>query len=173
MRKPTRRLAAVSAGVLVATGVGIAYAAWTSTGSGSGTAKSEAISNVTFAGAATLDKVYPTGASDISLTVSNPNHYNAALSNWAMPAVYNAADPNLANLGVPATPQPTNIKTLCDLTLAPDTGKVVVHDAVNAAYTITDGLHMGNNADNTCANLTYVVSLTADAASTASAANIS
>lgn len=172
MRKLTKRAAVVAATAAVASTAGIAFAAWTSTGSGSGTATSAAISNVTFAGASTTSAVYPTGSSDIKLTIANPNNYNAALSAWSMTAVYSSTDPNLGNLGGGGT-QPTDLTSTCDLSFTAPTGVVVAHNATVAPLTITNGLSMGNGAANSCASTTFVVKLTSTATSTASPATTS
>ncbi len=166
MRKFTRRTSIVAAGVAAATTAGIAFAAWTSTGSGFGTATSEAISDVTFTAGTTTSKVYPLASSDIVVEVTNPNHYNAALSAWSMPAVFDAADLNLGNYGVPGEDQPTDLSLTCDLTLAPPVGVVVEGDATSAELTIAGGLNMGNGAANSCADLTFAVALSATATST-------
>jgi hypothetical protein len=56
---------------------GIAFAAWTADGSGSGYAKAEtaqAVSTVT-AAADTVAQLFPTGSGDLKVRVVNPNHY--------------------------------------------------------------------------------------------------
>jgi hypothetical protein len=59
-------------GVLMAGG--IAYAAWTSEGSGSGTATAGTDAGVTVSGNA-VSGLFPTGTKDITVTVGNPNPY--------------------------------------------------------------------------------------------------
>ena len=65
-------LGVVTAGLLA---TGVAYAAWTSTGSGSGTARATTSVNSTIDGGTHLADLYPGAAKTVTVTVSNPNDY--------------------------------------------------------------------------------------------------
>lgn len=170
MNKTSKRILAVGLPLATIAATGIAFAAWTSTGSGLGTAKSTTISNVTYTAGTTLSQVYPTGTSDVVASVSNPNSYKAALSAFSLTAVYDAADANLGNLGTGGT-QPTDIKSTCDLSLTVPAGLVVPAGA--SSITVVNGLAMGNNAVNSCAGKTFALALTSTATSSAAVLNAS
>lgn len=154
MRKLTRRTSVIAAGVALSTVVGVAYAAWTSTGSGSGTAKSDPNQAVTFSTATNNGTIYPTGLpGHVTLTVNNPNHYAVELSNWAMTHAYFSSDLT------------TDVTTLCDLSFSTSATKLIPGDATAAAVDLASSLSMGNGSDNACANKTFVISLTADSTS--------
>ncbi len=75
MRKISKRTAVVlgAAGtVLVA---GVAYAAWTSTGSGTGSVSSTTSTNSTISPANGGSALYPGSSTDFTVTINNPNDY--------------------------------------------------------------------------------------------------
>ncbi len=77
MRTPKRVL--IVGGTAVAlTGVSVAFAAWTSTGTGSGTAAATTAKNLTVT-AGTLTGLYPTGTVTMPVTVTNNNAYKVQL----------------------------------------------------------------------------------------------
>ena len=164
MRKFTRRTTVLAGAVAFASVAGVAFAAWTSTGSGSGTATSDTVHDLSFTGSTPADSLYPTGSSHVALTIANPNRYKAALSHWLVTGVYAAADTSFG----------TNIKSTCDLTftLPADGDVVVAGSALTAPLTIP--VAMGNASSNDpCSSQTFVVKLTANAASTTAAATTS
>lgn len=65
-------LGVVTAGLLA---TGVAYAAWSSTGAGAGTARATTSVNSTIDGASHLADLYPGAAKTVTVTVSNPNDY--------------------------------------------------------------------------------------------------
>ena len=157
MRKFSRRTAVLAAGVALTTGVGVAFAAWTSTGSGSGTAKSDAISNVTFSATTASGSIYPTGpAGDVTLTAANPNHYDVTLSAWSMTHAYYSTD----------TGHATPVEGTCDLSFLTTDEPVIDGDATAQAVNLSGSLTMGNGSVNACANKTFDVVLSATATST-------
>jgi hypothetical protein len=79
MRTNTRRAAVVGAGIVGVMGAGVAFAAWTTEGTGSGTATAgtDQALTVTVSPATGLS---PTGTTDVPFTVTNPNSYAVTLS---------------------------------------------------------------------------------------------
>lgn len=77
MRKLTRRAAVLSAGIAASTAVGIAFAAWTSTGSGTGSAASTADEASTIAPVDldVADLLYPGATKTTTVSIDNPNDY--------------------------------------------------------------------------------------------------
>ncbi|HKN56441.1 MAG TPA: LEA type 2 family protein [Amycolatopsis sp.] len=75
MRKISKRAAVVLGATGVIVVAGVAYAAWTSTGSGSGEVKSTTSLNSTIAKLGDGSLLYPGGGTDFTVTISNPNSY--------------------------------------------------------------------------------------------------
>jgi len=75
MRKSIKRAGFVGVSVLAASSVGIAFAAWTSNGSGSGSAASGANTAISATTASTSGLLFPSGSAAVTLTLVNPNPY--------------------------------------------------------------------------------------------------
>ena len=148
MNRTTKRIGALGTATLAVMGTGIAFAAWTSSGTGSGSAASTTPQDVAFTGVTPTTSLYPTGSANITFHSTNPNSYKVSLESLAVTKVaYDSA---------PAT----DVQTICDLTYhAPATAPLVA--AGGADVTVTGGLSMGNGADQACAGKTFVVTLTA------------
>jgi hypothetical protein len=86
MRPLARRSSAVAATTVGLLGLGVAFAAWTSTGEGSGAvnaAQAQALTvNVT-----NVNGLYPTGSVDVPFTVTNPNPYAVTLNTVSLKSV--------------------------------------------------------------------------------------
>jgi hypothetical protein len=78
MRK-TQKTAVVGTTVAVLFGAGIAYAAWTSTGLGSGDVTAGSAQNLSIAGA-DVSGLYPTKSVTQTLTFTNPNSYDVTIT---------------------------------------------------------------------------------------------
>ncbi|MGW4210217.1 hypothetical protein ACWEIJ_19670 [Lentzea sp. NPDC004789] len=128
-RRYVRRGVIVFAVMTTALGSGVAYAAWTSSGSGSATTKAgTAQAPVVSGGAVTTGLLYPGGTGDAVVTVSNPNPY---------PVIVTTVAPN-----GPATCGVTFSQRSPGTALAANSGPV--------AITLTGAVTMGSNAANTC-----------------------
>lgn len=77
MRKRTAVIAAVA---IVALGGGIAYAAWSSNGSGSGSVASTTSVNSTISPVNGASGLYPGVTVDFQVTIDNPNPYKVAVT---------------------------------------------------------------------------------------------
>ena len=152
MRRISKRTAVVlgAAGtVLVA---GVAYAAWTSTGSGTGSVASTTSVNSTIDPASGGSLLYPGGGTDFTVTVNNPNSYpvkvdsistgSSVLINTSCAAgsVYSDALSPVPNAAIPA--------------------------GGSASYTLH--AHMIANPDNACKEQPFSLTLTAALSSAAS-----
>jgi hypothetical protein len=78
------------AGVVVALGLlfagTVAFAAWTSNGTGSGTATASTAKNLTIS-VTNVSGLYPTGSFNVPFTVTNPNPYAVTLSKISLKTV--------------------------------------------------------------------------------------
>ncbi|MFS8098354.1 hypothetical protein LFM09_14565 [Lentzea alba] len=83
-RRYVRRGVIVFAVMTAALGSGVAYAAWTSSGTGSATTKAgTALAPVVTGGAVTTGLLYPGGTGNAVVTVSNPNPYPVTVTSIA------------------------------------------------------------------------------------------
>ena len=75
MRTITRRTGVLTIGVAAATTIGVAFAAWTSNGTGSGTAQSTTSADSVISAATNAADLYPGAVKDVTVTITNPNAY--------------------------------------------------------------------------------------------------
>jgi predicted ribosomally synthesized peptide with SipW-like signal peptide len=146
-----KRTSIVAGAIVALLGGGIAFAAWTATGTGTGTVKAGNDAGLTVSGGS-VSGLYPTGSQDVTVTVTNDNPYPVAVSSVAVGAITN--DKSCSNTGVTTSSKPA----LTDR-LAP-TG--ITGDSKSYTFTVT----MDANADNACQGATFTVPFTATGAST-------
>ena len=148
-KKLTAGLGVITAGLL---GTGIAFAAWTSTASGSGSAASTADveSDITAVTPVEADDLYPGAVKSAFVTITNNNPYPVEVTQIA--AGYSAA------VGTPACPAAT-VRTdqLGDGTvaLAAEDAETVI--AGGGAKTFELVLRMSNTATDACKDKTFVL----------------
>lgn len=148
-KKLTAGLGIVTAGLL---STGIAYAAWTSSGSGVGTAKATtSIDSVLSGNTPTVGDLYPGASKTIEVSVSNPNDYpvevlsfsagsSQAVGTTACVAGTVRTDP------IPAT---TSALTQSSTTATEIAGKGT------AKYTLT--VRMSNSPSDDCKGATFTI----------------
>jgi hypothetical protein len=161
----TRRKLAAAAG---ATAIGvsgmIAYAAWTSSGSGGGTVIAGNATAILVADATNSTTLYPDGKGDLVVKLTNNNPYAVEVTSIAQGALSSgsataaAVSDNHANC------------TASTVTFTPPTLSGVVVAGNGGQYTVTlhNALSMSNDAENACQSATFTVPVIANAASTAS-----
>jgi len=168
MRRNIKRVAAVGLPLSVVAVAGIAFAAWTSSGSGVGSAAAGTPQDVVFKTASTsaTDVLYPTGAGELAATVDNPNAYKVGLYGFGLTAAYDAATYSVETPG-------TNLLTTCALSLSSalttstlSTPNATIAAGNNKALNLADAVQMGNAADeDACAGKTFVLAITSSAVS--------
>jgi hypothetical protein len=151
MRKLTRT-AAVTAGVLAATGVGVAFAAWTSSGSGTGSAAAthDTASVIAPVTPALADALYPGATKTTKVTISNPNAYPVVVTK------INSGGSRLVNTSCAANTVRTD--ALGDGSAAvtqSDGTSTVIAPSGSGTYTLT--LRMSNDPDNACKDQSFVL----------------
>ncbi|KOV82041.1 hypothetical protein [Nocardia sp. NRRL S-836] len=140
-RRYVRRGVIVFAVATAALGPGVAYAAWTSSGTGSATTKAgTALAPVVTGGAVTTGLLFPGGTGTAVVTVANPNPYPVRVTSIA---------PNGSSCGVTFT------------AFAPGTALAAQSDPVAVPFTVA----MGLDAPNTCQNVAIAVPVTVTIAS--------
>ena len=79
MKPVVRRSGAVAAATVGLLGLGVALAAWTSTGEGSGNVDAATAKPLTVT-VTDVNGLYPTGSVDVPFTVTNPNPYDVTVT---------------------------------------------------------------------------------------------
>jgi hypothetical protein len=160
----TRRKLAAAAGV-TAVGLGgmIAYAAWTTSGSGSGTVSARSASALVVADGHVSNTLYPNGTADLVVTVNNPNAYNVNVTSIVQGALASGSATTAAisdNAGG---------CTASTVTYTPPAGGVNFVVGAGATYTVTlhNVISMSNGAEDACQGATFTVPVIANGASTA------
>src|SRR5262245_13139804 len=80
MRNGTKRTIAITATVAALAGAGVAFAAWTTNGSGTGSATAGSAQDLTITQTGSATGLFPTGSVNATFTVTNPNPYKVALT---------------------------------------------------------------------------------------------
>ncbi len=146
MRKRTAVIAAVA---VVAVGGGVAYAAWSSTGSGSGTVGSTTSVNSTISPVAGATGLYPGGGVDFQVTITNPNAYAVQVASIA------AGSSDEVNGCAAATVTSAAVSNPTGTINAGQSGTYTLHATMNA------------NASDACKSQTFTLPLTAQLLSAA------
>lgn len=152
MRK-TQKIAIVGGTVGVLMAGGIAFAAWTSTGSGTGTATAGTDSGIVVDGN-DVSGLFPTGSKDITVTVTNSNPYAVDLDSLTADSV--TVDATHGDAGCVVT----------DIVTADSGDYLASADriAANGAFITRDlTVHMDADAADACKGATFTVSYTGSA----------
>ena len=152
-------LAAILA--VAATAVGVAFAAWTTGGSGAGQASAGSATSMTISAGTPSSSLYPTASADVAATVSNPNPYKVHVSSISLGAVSVDAGHSGCNLGsVTVTSPQDNSGSGWDVPAK--------SGAVNGSLSVdlANAISMTNAANDSCQGATFTVALTATGAST-------
>ena len=150
MKHFTRRTTAAGVATLAIVGTGIAFAAWTSTGTGQGTADATSATNLTVT-VGNASGLYPTGSNTASFTVTNPNPYAVKLS---------GADA-ATNFAADAGHSGCNVSSLSSA--AQSLSDVIPAGGTSASHTVT--IAMDNTANDSCQGASFTFDLTVHGAS--------
>ncbi len=150
-----RSLPVLLAAVMVVMTVGVAYAAWTANGSGTGEAQATtAVDLAIEAGTAGTD-LYPGATADVLVNIANPNPYPVTLTSVSMGAVTSdmvgCTDAVAADLSFTMTPGYSE-------NIAASGG---------AVDSLVGTVAMGNNSVDACQGATFTLNLTASGESNA------
>jgi hypothetical protein len=157
-RKFGKRVAGLSVAIAISLAAGIAYAAWTTNGSGSGYAKAgtaNSLTTVDASGSVTTTLV-PGGSGDFAVTVSNPNAYPVAVSAVTL----NGSVSGSGGIGTCSTTGVTISQSAINATLPFTVPAGGTHTDVVSA-----GASMNNTSDNGCQGATFTVPVTLTGAS--------
>lgn len=164
-----RKVAAATAATALGVGGVIAYAAWTSSGSGIGTVSARSASALVVADAHSAATLYPTGAADLLVTLTNNNAYAVSVSAITLGALASGS-PTAAAITVDGSHSACNVATVTYTapTITPDS---IVVAGNGGTYTVTlhNAVAMSNLANDNCQNATFTVPVIATAASSGAA----
>ena len=149
-----KRMAVLGGVLLVFVGAGIAFAAYLSTATGSGTASAATAVNATITPGANGTSLYPGGSGTFTVTINNPNSYPVKVTSIS------AGSSNAT-----ATNGSCAAGTVTSDALASPPSTIIAAGGTGT-YTLTS--RMIANPDNSCQGQTFTLPLTAQQASAAS-----
>lgn len=153
-----KALAALAITTATVTAAGVAFAAWTATGSGAGSAKSITAKAVTTSSVAGSAQLYPGGKGDLKVTINNPNPYPVLVTqiNNGSGSIQSGDSTCDASNGV---------------TFANTNGTWDVAANSSATVTLANAVSMSNGSVDACQDKTFTVPLSIVAASGTSSAS--
>jgi len=163
-----KKIAAATAATALGVGGVIAYAAWTSSGSGSGTISAGNASALVVADAHSASTLYPNGTGDLVVTLTNNNPYNVSVTAIAQGAL-SSGSATPAAITVDNGHSSCNVSSVT-LTAPALSGVVVGKNGGTYTLTLHNAVAMDNSAVDACQGATFTVPVVATAASSASAA---
>jgi hypothetical protein len=155
--KSRRRILGVGLSMVALVAAGLVYAAWTTSGSGSGYAKAQsaqALSSLD-ASASTSATLYPGATGDVQLRISNPNPYPVRVTavTGSGQITADAGHPGCVTTGVTSTNQSNQT---IDIAANGTTDK-----------TLNGAVQMSNASDNGCQGATFTIPVSLAGASNA------
>jgi hypothetical protein len=162
--KFAKKLGAALAVVVVIFAAGIAYAAWTSSGTGSGSAKAttaQALGTVSadVTTIAAADKLYPGQANGKAvIKITNPNPYSVRVTGVSFDtSSYVSSDQGANCTDAPATTHPTGVSFNNQSGLTMD----VPANSAGTQFTLPAGsVSMNNTSDTLCQGATFTIPVT-------------
>jgi len=147
---------AVAATIVVGlASVGVAFAAWTTNGTGSGSAKATSSIALTTvdAAASTTAQLYPGGSGDLKITIQNDNAYPVRVTN-----INNGAGSITSDKG-------TACNASTGVTFVDTAGTFDVPANNTASFTLAGKVQMSNISDTTCQGAVFTVPVALSGAS--------
>jgi len=150
--------------VLVATGVvlgsalatNLAFAAWNSTGSGSGSAQATTAKALTTTAASTSAQLFPGAIGDLKITIKNDNGYPVRVTDVTGSGTITSDKGSACDASTGVTFTDQHIQTLD------------VPASSSATFTLANAVGMSNASDNACQGATFTVPVSLVGASHAS-----
>jgi len=160
MRKSLKRTLVVGVAVVATAGAGVAYAAWTASGTGSGYAKAGSAQAVTTADASgsVTSLLYPGGTADVLVEIKNPNPFPVSVT-----AVSAGTGSIVASASGCTT---TGVSFTAPGTLA--TAVTVPANGGDKVITLTGAAKMDNTSLDACQGASFTIPVSVTASSNAS-----
>ena len=152
-----RKIIVVVAAAILVVAAGVAYAAWTASGSGSGYAKAgtaQALDSVDVS-ATTSATLYPGATGDLQLRIDNPNPYPVRVT-------------SVTGSGAITSDKGAACNASTGVTFADQSGLTLDVAASSAStFTLSGSVSMSNASDNSCQGSVFTVPVTLSGASNA------
>ncbi|HVV37902.1 MAG TPA: hypothetical protein VHC63_14935 [Acidimicrobiales bacterium] len=145
-----RKLSVIAAASVAFAATGVAFAAWTASGAGSGYTKArtaQALSTVDVS-ATTTAQLYPGGSGDVLVRIANPNPYDVVVTGIAQTASASISSGN-------ATCDNSNSVTYSD-----QTGTWTVPAGGESTVTLTGAAAMSTASVDACQGLVFTIPVT-------------
>ena len=156
-----RRVIMVVTLLIAASAIGVAIAAWTTGGTGSGQASAGTATAMTISAGTPSTNLYPTASADVAAVISNPNPYKVHVSSVALGGVtVDGSHSGCNTASVTVAPVADNSGSGWDVP-AKSGG---VNGSLNVD--LVGAISMANAANDFCQGATFTVALTATGAST-------
>lgn len=156
-RSGRKRIIVVAAAALLVVAVGVAYAAWTANGTGSGYAKAttaQAVGTLDVS-ATTPATLYPGATGDLKLEISNPNPYPVRIT-------------SVAGAGTITSDKGAACNASTGVTFTNQSGLTLdVPASTSATFTLSGAVAMSNASDNSCQGAVFTVPVSLSGASNA------
>lgn len=144
-RSPATYAIPVIASGIVLVGATAAYAAWTTNGTGTASAKAGTASPLTTTAAAvTTNLLFPGGTGDVKITINNPNPYNVRITQVAGSGTITAAGG-------------TGTCTTTGVTFTTQTGTYDVSANSSATFTLAGAAAMSTASQDGCQGATFTI----------------
>jgi hypothetical protein len=152
MLRPKKKFVVASGVVAGMMATGIAWAAWTASGTGNGYAKASTAQVLTTsdASASTTAQLYPGGSGDVKVTVNNPNPYAVSIT-------------SITDSG-PITADKAGC-TVTGVSFADQSGPYALAANGPTTLTLTGAASMSNASDNACQGAVFTIPVTLAGAS--------
>jgi hypothetical protein len=155
------RLIAGTTLVVAASVIGVAIAAWTSGGSGSGQAAAGSAASISISAGTPSTLLYPSGSADVAATIGNPNTYKVHVSSISLGAVTVDSGHSGCNAGSSVSVASAQTNSGNGWDVPAKSGGTDGSLNVDLASAIS----MSNAANDACQGATFTVALTATGAS--------
>lgn len=154
--KTRKKLTAVVALVVAGSVIGVAVAAWSTGGTGSGQAQAGSAASLTISAGTPSSNLYPLGSADVAASIGNAsNPFKVHVSSIALGSVtVDAGHSGCNTSSVSVTSPQTNGGAGWDVAAG---GNLTVH--------LANAISMDNTANDSCQGATFTVALTATGAS--------
>jgi len=147
-----KRLAVIAGGLSLVLAAGVAFAAWTANGSGSGTAKALTAQTVTINADTGTADLYPGSNGKVYFTLTNTNPYSITFDKLTAASVTSSSDEvNCPN---------TNLSINSAITLPLTVSLPVGANTTSAQESISNLVSLAHAAPNGCQGKTFTISLT-------------
>ena len=158
LSKSKKKIMVLGAIALVVIAAGVAYAAWTASGTGSGYAKAtsaQALGTIDVS-ASTAATLYPGATGDVKLKIDNPNPFPVRVT-------------AVSGAGTITSDKGAACNASTGVTFTDQSGLTLdVAASSNATFTLSGSVAMSNASDNSCQGAVFTIPVSLSGASNAS-----